>query len=90
MLHDPCEDMTSGLKIAAINNNSLIIVNGAKIQVWGSTGDKRWTIKAEFQYQELKVLQTHTDIKYRLGGKQSEHKRSLVFLHENGVLTFWD
>jgi hypothetical protein len=48
MLHDPCEDMTSGLKIAAINNNSLIIVNGAKIQVWGSTGDKRWTIKAEF------------------------------------------
>ena len=58
MLHDPCEDTESGVKLESIDNKNIVIVNGSKIQVWSaSTGEKKkWGVKAEFNYQGLKVV----------------------------------
>jgi hypothetical protein len=67
MLHDPCEDLQAGIKLEAIDNKNLVIVNGAKIQIWTSVSDKKWGIKAEFNYQGLSVIQINSNIKYRLG-----------------------
>ena len=95
MLHDPCEDPESGVKLEAIDNQNIVIVNGSKIQVWGaasaSAEKKKWGVKAEFKYQGLKVVQIVPDVRYRLGAtKQGTVIRALVFLHENGVLSFWN
>lgn len=38
MLHDPCEDVKSGIKMASIDNRNIVIVNGAKVQVWSAIG----------------------------------------------------
>ena len=31
MLHDPCEDVASGVKLETIDNHNIVIVNGSKI-----------------------------------------------------------
>lgn len=58
MLHDPCEDTESGVKLESIDNKNIVIVNGSKIQVWSvaSAEKKKWGVKAEFNYQGLKVV----------------------------------
>jgi hypothetical protein len=93
MLHDPCEDTESGVKLEAIDNTNIVIVNGSKIQVWGASASgekKKWGVKAEFNYQGLKVVQITPDIRYRLGAKQDSVIKALVFLHDNGVMSFWN
>ena len=95
MLHDPCEDPESGVKLEAIDNKNIVIVNGSKIQLWGaasaSAEKNKWGVKAEFNYQGLKVVQIVPDVRYRVGAtKQGTVIRALVFLHENGVLSFWN
>jgi hypothetical protein len=95
MLHDPCEDPENGVRLEAIDNQNIVIVNGSKIQVWGaasaSAEKKKWGVKAEFNYQGLKVMQIVPDVRYRLGAtKQGTLISALVFLHENGVLSFWN
>ncbi len=71
MLHDPCEDSESGIKLEAIDNKNIVIVNGSKIQVWSAASGekKKWGAKAEFNYQGLNVVQVTPDIRYRLGAK---------------------
>jgi hypothetical protein len=93
MLHDPCEDTESGVKLEAIDNKNIVIANGSKIQVWSAAASgekKKWEVKAEVNYQGLKVVQITPDIRYRLGAKQDTVIKALVFLHENGVLSFWN
>jgi hypothetical protein len=50
MLHDPCEDLQAGIKLEAIDNKNIVIVNGSKSQIWTAVSDKKWGIKAEFNY----------------------------------------
>jgi hypothetical protein len=44
MVHDPSEN---GMLLSAINNNSVVIANGSKLQIWNQNEHKRWNIVAE-------------------------------------------
>ena len=90
MVHDPCEFMNSEVIISAISNNQVIVANGSKIQVWTQYEPTKWTIQAEFNYQQLDVIQIHTNIRFRLDNATKQNQRCIVFLHENGIVSFYD
>lgn len=82
--------MNSGIILSAINNTQVVGVNGDKIQVWTQYEPKKWTIQAEFNYQQLDVLEIHTNIRFRLDNATRTNQKCLVFLHESGIISFYD
>ena len=53
------------LKIEIVNNKEVVIVNGAKVQVW-RLEEKRWGVTKEIEYKGLKVVQTVANVRLRL------------------------
>jgi hypothetical protein len=44
LVHSPCQDVEAGIKIQALSNKQMLIVNGAKVQGWGLNRENRWQI----------------------------------------------
>lgn len=91
LIHNPCQSNDDGLKIEAIDNKNIVIINAlSKIQLWTySETTKRWIIQAEVNYQDLAVVQVIPNIKFRIHTVE-QAKKTLAILHKNGQLTFWD
>lgn len=95
MVHDPLKFLNQSMKLESINNNFIIATNGPEITIWNQYKPNSWGIYQTLDYQNLPILQTITNAKLRLHSEvttsaQKIATKYLVFLHEGGVVSYWN